>query len=211
MPFTRHSFRTGRSLVCLSLGGFTALSPLPAKGDDYPTDTLPPVRIDELRAHALQPSWDTGVITGVCGAGSTRAWEATKFCLGGMVDALFWRKSETSPGLGGYGQLSTVGFRDGRLSMGLASIIPLHSWFTLGARGGGLMRFNASGAAPGLEAYLEFGQRSFSFNQRYSLSHSLLVGLQWSAATSSLEPSTAIWLALRFDGYWLSAPALLFR
>lgn len=173
---------------------------------------LPPVSIDEMRVRVRQPSWDTGVLMAACGVGADPAWRRTRFCLGGVIDALYFRKSDHSPAFGGYGQMGTSGFRDFRLSMGVSGLVPLVSWVNLSLRAGPMLVASREGAALGLETFVEVGQRSFSPTGRYSLSHALFTGVQWNAPGAFSQPSgTTIWLGVRFDGYWLSAPALLFQ
>lgn len=176
------------------------------------SEALPPVPLEALTVSARQPSWDTGLLMAACGVGESPLFQRTRFCLGGMVDALYFRKSENSAAFGGYGQVSTSGFRDLRASLGASGLIPLVSWVNLGLRGGALVVANSEGVAPGLEAFVELGQRSFSLTGRYSMSHMLFAGVQWNAAGVFEQPSgTTIWLGVRLDGYWLSLPGLLFQ
>lgn len=190
-----------------------ALDAAPIAGGGAPAETsLPPPAVDEMRVKARQPSWDTGVLTAVCGVGAGPAWQRTRFCLGGMVDALYFRKSEHSPAFGAYGQVATSGFRDFRLSMGASGLTPLVSWVNLSLRAGPLLVASQEGAALGFETFVELGQRSFSYTGRYSLSHAIFGGVQWNAPGAFEQPSgTTLWIGARFDGYWLSVPGLLFQ
>src|SRR5690606_6557840 len=144
---------------------------------------------------------------GICGTGEDATWQRTRFCLGGVADVMWGRRAETEPGAGGYFQISTAGFRDVRPSLGVTGIVSLLDWFTLSARAGGLARLGGSGARPGAEGYLELGHRSVSHRSRYALSNALFGGVQWVAATSSRDyAERTIWIGLRLDGVWLTAP-----
>jgi hypothetical protein len=172
---------------------------------------LPPVPVDDLRAKSPQPSWDIGLLAAVCGVGFEGALEAVQFCGGGLADVMFFREKETETGLGAYGQISTAGFRDLRLSAGLSGIISMIDWFSLGLRAGGLMATTFAHSAPGGELFLEFGHRSVSFRSHYAVSHTLVAGLQILAPRGRDPSSQALWLGLRIDGLWLTAPRALFR
>jgi hypothetical protein len=63
---------------------------------------LPPVPVEQMAAKAPQPSWDTGLLLGMCGVGNEQVWQVTKFCLGGVVDLMFLRERENETGIGGY-------------------------------------------------------------------------------------------------------------
>jgi hypothetical protein len=190
-------------------GGSDQTRPESAPG---PLEPLPPVSIDELAPRAQQPSFDAGVLMAPCGVGSSPVFQRTRFCLGGMFDVLYFRKHEDSPAFGGYGQLATAGFQDFRASLGVSGLVPLVAWVNVGLRGGALLVAGAEGVAPGFEGYLEVGQRSFSYTGRYSMSHMLFFGMQWNSPGAFEQPSgTTIWIGARLDGYWLSAPGLLFQ
>ena len=182
--------------------GEGAASTLPGKE----TAPLPPVPVDELRAKSPQPSWDTGILVAACGVGTDRAFQTTKFCGGGLADVIFLRKNESQPGLGAYGQISTAGFRDARFSAGLSGIVSLIDWFSLGLRTGGLVATTFSHTSPGLEGYFELGHRSVSHRSHYAVSHAFFGGMQFTAAAGEVPAAHAIWIGLRIDGLWLTAP-----
>lgn len=192
----------------------TITSPAQAEGAAESNDEtfdLPPVPVDEMTKTAPQPSWDTGLLLSACGQGDDRVWETTKFCVGALGDVVFLRKKEDEMGLGGYAQVATAGFRDVRGSLGLAGVFSLVDWFALTARGGGLLAVGERGAQPGLEGYLEFGHRSVSLKSRYALSHSLMSGIQYTLQTHDLPTASTIWVGIRLDAVWLTAPVALFR
>lgn len=172
--------------------------------------SLPAFDKSKFESRAPQPSWDTGLLMGVCGVGEVRLWQQTRFCLGGVADLLFRRTTEDRVGWGAYGQVSSAGFRDARLALGPSLVVPAGSWLVTTLRAGPLLRFEG-GAAPGAQAYLELGQRSVNFKSHYSLSHSLFLGFDWSAATENVAENTSLWIGLRVDAYWLTAPAMLFQ
>lgn len=175
------------------------------------SEPLPLVPTSEMSAKSPEPSWDTGLLLGVCGVGEERAWEVTKFCLGGLFDVMFLRKQENETGIGAYAALSTAGFRDVRASGGITSIFSLIDWFSLTARVGGLGVFTPEGVQPGFEGYLGIGQRSVSLRSHYALSHSFFAGLQYALPSAELPASHAIWLGFQLDGVWFTAPLGLFR
>ncbi len=175
------------------------------------TDELPPVPLQQLRPQAKMPSWDAGVLLAPCGVGSTAIWQETQFCLGALVDVFWGRESSNEFAYGLYGQVGSAGFNDVRASSGAALLFPFFDFMIIEGRLGGLARVNQESVAPGGELFLEWGTRNFSYSQPYSLSHTLLAGLQWTAPSSSSSASTALWLGVRFDGYWLSAPAMLLQ
>lgn len=172
---------------------------------------LSPVPATEMSEAGKTPSWDTGLLLGVCGVGNERPWQVTKFCLGGLVDLLFLRDTEDKAGLGGYAQVSSAGFVDIRTSGGITSAISLIDWFSLSLRGGGMAVMSPRGAQPGIEGYLGLGHRSISLRSHYALSHSFFGGMQYALPSGSLPASHAIWAGLRIDGVWLTAPIGLFR
>lgn len=172
---------------------------------------LPEVPVQEMAASSPQPSWDTGLLLGACGLGNERAWEITKFCIGGLVDVLFLRKREDQTGLGGYLELGSAGFRDFRVSGGMTSVVSLIDWFSLSLRAGGLAVLSSKGAQPGVEGYFGFGHRSVSLSSHYALSHSFFAGMQYALPSNDLPASHALWLGLQIDGVWLTAPVGLFR
>lgn len=172
---------------------------------------LPNVPTGELSAKSPQPSWDTGLLLGVCGVGSERAWEVTKFCIAGLFDVMFLRDQEDETGFGGYLALGSAGFRDVRVSGGVTSVVSLIDWFSLSLRAGGLGVLSSQGVQPGMEGYLGLGHRSVSLRSHYALSHSFFAGMQYALPSSGLPASHAIWVGLQFDGVWLTAPIGLFR
>lgn len=173
-------------------------------------EPLPPVPVSELRRDPKTPSFDTALLLAACGVGEERLWEGTRFCLGGLVDVVFARKEETDPGVGAYLSVGSAGFRDVRASLGAAGIISLVEWFTLGARAGGLLRMDERGAAPGAQGFLELGHRSVSYKSHYALSHTLFFGADWVAPLQDSRQETTIWIGLRVDAVWLTAPRFLF-
>lgn len=195
--------RAGASLVLATL--------LSAQGARAETKQSPPP-FDKKKFESLapQPSWDTGLLLGVCGVGQARVWQQTRFCLGGVADVIFARTDEEQLGWGAYAQLSSAGFRDARLGAGASLVVPTGSWLVTTLRAGPLLRFEG-GAAPGAQGYLELGQRSVNLRSRYSLSHSLFLGFDWTAANQHVEQNTSLWIGLRVDAYWLTAPAMLFQ
>jgi hypothetical protein len=172
---------------------------------------LPDVPGGQLAAHSPQPSWDTGLLLGVCGVGNERAWQVTKFCIGGLIDMMFLREQEDETGLGGYLALGSAGFRDVRVSGGVTSVVSLIDWFSLSLRGGGLGVLTSQGVQPGVEGYIGLGHRSVSLSSRYALSHSFFAGMQYALKSSGLPASHAIWVGLQIDGVWLTAPRGLLR
>lgn len=171
---------------------------------------LPPVPTLELSPRAPQPSWDTGLLAAVCGVGEPQVWQTTKFCMGAVADVLWGRRQETDRAFGGYAQVTTAGFRDVRFSLGGAYLQPLGDWLTAELRVGPLMRIEGM-PAWGAQGSLELGQRSFSYKSRYSLSHALLLGFDFSAKNQHLPANTALWIGIRVDAYWLTAPAMLLQ
>lgn len=177
----------------------------------WAAEPLPPVPVDELQGNAPSPSWDTGMLFAACGVKAERFWEKTRFCGGGLVDVIWGRADETEAGGGAYFQVATSGFSDVRPSLGLSGIVSLVEWFTISGRTGGLVRVGQGGPRPGVEGYLEFGHRSVSYESAYSLSHALLTGIQWvSKGTQDPRAETTLWVGLRIDGIWLTAPKMLF-
>lgn len=172
---------------------------------------LPEVPDGQISARSPQPSWDTGLLLGVCGVGNERAWETTKFCLGGLFDVMFLREQEDETGLGGYLALGSAGFRDVRVSGGFTSVVSLVDWFSLSLRAGGLGVLSSQGAQPGMEGYLGLGHRSVSLSSHYALSHSFFAGMQYALKGGGLPASHAIWVGLHVDGVWFTAPIGLFR
>ncbi len=171
---------------------------------------LPPVPVTELSARGPEPSWDTGLIAAVCGVGEPGFWQETKFCLGAMADVLWGRQQEADHALGGYAQVGSAGFRDVRFSMGAAYVQPWGDWLVTELRVGPLMRIEGH-PAWGAQGSLEIGQRSFSYKSRYSLSHALLLGFDFTARNEHLPINTVFWIGIRLDAYWLTAPAMLFQ
>lgn len=176
-----------------------------------PPAELPQVPVGELSVKSPQPSWDTGLLLGVCGVGEKSAWDVTKFCLGGLVDVMFLREEEDEAGVGGYLEVGTAGFRDVRVSGGVTSVFSLIDWFSLSVRAGGLGVLSPLGAQPGVEGYLGLGHRSVSLRSAYGLSHSLFAGMQYALPNGELPGSHAIWFGLQVDGVWFTAPLGLFR
>lgn len=200
---TARAFLRGIGLVLVLFVGW----PNEAQGTEL---QLPPVPRQELRIRAPSPQWNLGLVAGACGVGQ-RLWEGTDFCGGLVADVLFLRRRPSDGGLGGYVQLASSGFADFRGSAGMTGMIPLGRIFTLSARVGGLAVTFAEGAAPGIEGYLEFGLRSLNFSAGYSLTHTLVIGLQHTPGEGS-RAGTNIWLAARIDAFWLVAPfGMLFR
>jgi hypothetical protein len=164
-----------------------------------------------MAAKAPQPSWDTGLLLGMCGVGNEQVWQVTKFCLGGVVDLMFLRERENETGIGGYFGVSSAGFRDVRFSGGITSVLSLVDWFSLSLRGGGLSVLQSEGVQAGWEGYVGFGHRSISLSSHYALSHSLFGGVQYALPSDALPASHTIWIGLQVDGVWFTAPRALFR
>lgn len=183
----------------------------PAGDADPENFRLPPVPVAEMSKAGKSPSWDTGLLLAVCGVGNEKAWQVTKFCLGGLLDVMFLRKAENETGLGGYAKMSSAGFRDVRASGGVTSILSLLDWFSLSLRGGGMAAMSSGSAQPGFEGFIGVGHRSSSLSSHYALSHSLVGGMQYALPSRGLPASHAIWLGVQIDGIWLTAPVGFFR
>ncbi len=210
---TTRKAQLGALIVVAALGTFvsTTRAEDEVNSGNPESSYLPPVPTEEMTSKAPQPSWDTGLLLSACGVGKERPFERTKFCLGALGDVVFFRENEDEFGFGGYAQLGTAGFRDVRGGVGLSAVFSLVDWFTLTTRGGGLVVASEGGTQPGLEGYVELGQRSVSLKSHYALSHSLFGGLQYALETTGLPASSTIWIGLRLDAVWLTAPVALFR
>lgn len=153
-----------------------------------------------------QPNLSVGVLPAVCGFGTERIWQGTRFCLGGVLDLLWGRKHESESGWGLAFEAGSSGFVDFRAGLSGAGFVPLSHWFGLGVRAGPLLRIEGVPTVGG-RVVLEVGHRNFYTETHYSLMHALFVAVDVTAAPNREPAAQAIWLGVRLDGFWLTAPA----
>lgn len=176
-------------------------------GDDAP---LPPLPVSELRARAPSPQWSSGLVLGACGVGTDGFWQATDFCGAVLAEAIFLRQRQADVGLGPYAQVGTSGFVDVRGSCGASLHVPLGEIFHVASRVGPLLLYDGV-AAGGVEGFLELGVRGLNREGHYTMTHSVVVGVQQALGATARHGTTA-WIGLRLDGFWLALPfALLAR
>ncbi len=161
-------------------------------------------RLEELaelsgvRQSAPAVQWNVGLLLGPCAVGSkSEVWESTRACAAVRSDVFFWRRREASWGLGPYASAGTAGFDDARLGAGLSVLAPVVEDFPLVASLGGLAVLGDDrDAAPGVEAWLFWGARSFNFHGSYALANGVLLGAQ---TTFEAQRRHAVWLAVELD------------
>lgn len=206
--------RLGLCCACwLVLAPPVAASPEPTELGAAP---LPAVNVTPHQPPSREPSLDAGLLLAGCGivekpSGKAARLASVRFCAGLLADAYFGRHSYQSPAGGGYLAVGTAGFRDVRASLGLAGLLPVGGWASLLGRVGPLLVVGPD-LAPGAQVAVEIGHRSLAYESHYSLTHALFVSAEVTApAQHSLNSSLALLVGLRIDGYWLSAPALVFQ
>jgi len=197
-------------LFGLLLFASSALGAEPGAGASGTPGALSEISADEFRPQFRTPAWDLSILGGAClgadGSGSTDL----ALCLGASGELLFDRKVEEDNAWGAYAQMSSSLVQDARLSLGATYLVPLSEWWMVQAKLAPLLRLTDH-AAPGAQLGLEFGQRSVQYDSAYTMAHTLFVQFDWAAPVSEHSSYCTLFIGLRIDAYWLTAPAMLLQ
>lgn len=113
---------------------------------------------------------------------------------------------EDESGWGWAVEAGSAGFSDFRAGLSAAGFVPVSHWFGLGFRAGPLLRIEELPSFGG-RVVVELGHRNFYTETHYSLMHALFVAVDVTAPTQRELVAHSLWLGLRLDGFWLTAPA----
>jgi hypothetical protein len=136
----------------------------------------------------------------VCGVGTDRLWQDTRWCNGFIADLLFLRERNADFGLGPYAEISTAGFWDARYGGGVSALAPIAPDFPLVLSIGAYGHETAS-VALGANAF--FGLRSYNFHGSYNYAVGLVV-----SGTKDLgaDGASLVTLGIELDGLLLALP-----
>ncbi len=106
--------------------------------------------------------------------------------LGGRADLLFLREGNRTMALGPYLDLATAGFRDLDAGGGLEWLVPLGENVALVPSAGAFARNGAGWSwAPGGEATVFLGSRSYNFHAPYGLASGVFLQARWLPGTGA--------------------------
>jgi hypothetical protein len=127
------------------------------------------------RAEA-RPQYSMSGQIGVVGRGDgDRAWSRTRLDLGVRAEALFGRSNARDFGLGPYAEARTASFAHGDYGGGLVALLPVDMTFPLWCGVGAFGRREEGAWAPGGNAFVGWGSRSFNHHADYGMAYGLLV------------------------------------
>ncbi len=150
-----------------------------------------------------KPQLNAGWETGVCGASDSLGLTGLGWCNAIRADLLLLRERSRGFDLGPSLRLGSASFDDVRLDAGLTLLLPVTESFpVLLEAGPHLRKFSEAGVF----GSVFFGLRSFNHYGSYEMSTGLVVLAQRSFAEGT--PS-ALWIAARIDGAWLTLPFVL--
>lgn len=112
---------------------------------------------------------------GVTGVGADGgAWKSTRLDLGLRAEALYLRDSPHDFGLGPYLETRTAAFVHGDYGGGLVALLPVNGTWPIWFGGGAFARRQDHAFAPGANAFLAWGGRSYNYHSNYAMAYGLL-------------------------------------
>jgi hypothetical protein len=140
---------------------------------------------------------------GVTGVSEDGFWSRTKLDLGLRAEDDFLRESPRDFGLGPYAEVRTAAFIHGDYGAGLVSVVPIDPTFPLWLGGGVFARRGNDQWAPGANAFIAWGSRSFNYESSYAMAYGLLLDARVHRGT---DPGVDIVLAVSIDLELLAIP-----
>jgi hypothetical protein len=161
------------------------------------------VSLPSLPAGAA-PQWNASALASACLRGDDSALvRDVAFCGAVQGDVLFARERARDLGLGPYLSLSTAAFGDLRVAAGGRLLFPVSEDFPFVVSAGGLV---ADDGAPGLDASLFFGIRSYNFHSSYNFGSGVVAGVQ---RTFGDRSSSVLSLGVQVDALVFALPFML--
>jgi hypothetical protein len=126
-----------------------------------------------------RPQWSAQTQFGAVGIGNEDgAWKSTRLDLGLKVEAMYLRNGPNDFGLGPYVEMRTAAFVHGDYGGGLVGLLPVSMTFPIWFGAGGFARRQESTWAPGFNAFLAWGGRSFNYHSDYAMAFGLVADVR---------------------------------
>lgn len=148
------------------------------------------------------PQGRVAVRSALCGTGTEKVWEETRWCNGLTADLLLGRERNSDFGIGPFAEVSSAGFWDARYGGGVSALAPVTEDFPL------VLSFGAFGhetQSVALGATLFFGARSYNFHGNYNLSAGLVLS---GYRDLTGDHASLLSVGLELDGFFFVAPFL---
>lgn len=115
---------------------------------------------------------------GVAGVGEDGYWTRTKLDLGLRFEDVFLREGPRDFGLGPYVETRTAAFIHADYGAGLVAVLPVDPTFPLWIGAGGFARRESSSWAPGANAFVAWGSRSYNYTSSYAMAFGLVLDVR---------------------------------
>jgi hypothetical protein len=142
---------------------------------------------------------------GVVGVGEDAYWSRTKLDLGLRLESVYLRESPTDFGLGPYVEARSAAFIHGDYGAGLMAVLPVDPTFPIWFGAGGFARRQDHSWAPGANAFVAWGSRSYNYSSSYAMAFGLVLDVRVHRGD---VPGVDTVLALSFDLEGLALPAM---
>ncbi len=140
---------------------------------------------------------------GIVGVGEDSYWTRTKLDLGLRVEDVWLRERPTDFGIGPYVEARTAAFVYGDYGAGVVAILPIDQTFPLWVGAGGFARRQDQTWAPGVNAFVAWGGRSFNYDSAYAMAYGVILDVR---AHGGELPGVDTVLALSIDLEALALP-----
>ena len=127
----------------------------------------------------------------------------TKLDLGLRVEDVCLRERPTDFGIGPYVEARTAAFVYGDYGAGVVAILPIDQTFPLWVGAGGFARRQDQTWAPGVNAFVAWGGRSFNYDSAYAMAYGVILDVR---AHGGELPGVDTVLALSIDLEALALP-----
>jgi hypothetical protein len=142
---------------------------------------------------------------GVVGVGEDGYWSRTKLDLGLRLESVYLRKRPTDFGFGPYLEARSAAFIHGDYGAGVLALIPVDPTFPIWFGAGGFARRQDHAWAPGANAFVAWGSRSFNYSSAYAMAFGLVLDVRVHRGDT---PGVDTVLALSIDLEGLALPAM---
>jgi hypothetical protein len=115
---------------------------------------------------------------GVVGVGEGSFWGQTKLDLGLRFEDVYLRESPRDFGLGPFLETRTAAFVYGDYGGGLMAVLPVDPTFPIWLGVGGFARRQDATWAPGANAFLAWGGRSYNYSSSYAMAFGLVLDVR---------------------------------
>ncbi len=143
---------------------------------------------------------------GAVGLGAEgKLWQSTRADLGLRFESIFLRESPRDLGLGFFVEARTAWFAHGDYGGGFLALLPVDMTFPIWLGGGGFARRGDGAWAPGANAFLAWGGRSYNHHSSYAMAYGLIFDARWHGGAT---PGTDLVVAASIDLEGIALPFL---